>query len=244
MRNLLTELTANLLFVVEFLGVVAALFIIAYVVEKWEKKRIGATERVLSTRKVAMIGMFSAIAAVLMIFEVPVPFAPSFYKIDLSELPVLVAAFAFGPVAGVLVEFVKIILNLFMDSTTTAFVGELANFAVGCSFVLPASVVYLFKKSKKQAILGCVVGTLMMTVFGTAFNAVYLLPKFAQLFGMPLDAIIGMGTAINPAITNVSSFVICAVAPLNLLKGTLVSIITLLVYKKISPVLKDTKTRP
>ncbi len=238
MRNLLTELTANLLFVVEFLGVVAALFIIAYVVEKWEKKRIGATERVLSTRKVAMIGMFSAIAAVLMIFEVPVPFAPSFYKIDLSELPVLVAAFAFGPVAGVLVEFVKIILNLFMDSTTTAFVGELANFAVGCSFVLPASVVYLFKKSKKQAILGCVVGTLMMTVFGTAFNAVYLLPKFAELYGMPLDAIIGMGSAINPAITDVTSFVIMAVAPLNILKGSVVSLLTILIYKKLSVMIK------
>ncbi|MCI5584939.1 MAG: ECF transporter S component [Lachnospiraceae bacterium] len=238
MRNLLTELTANLLFVVEFLGVVAALFIIAYVVEKWEKKRIGATERVLSTRKVAMIGMFSAIAAVLMIFEVPVPFAPSFYKIDLSELPVLVAAFAFGPVAGVLVEFVKIILNLFMDSTTTAFVGELANFAVGCSFVLPASVVYLFKKSKKQAILGCVVGTLMMTVFGTAFNAVYLLPKFAELYGMPLDAIIGMGSAINPAITDVTSFVIMAVAPLNILKGSVVSLLTILIYKKLSIMIK------
>ena len=238
MRNLLTELTANLLFVVEFLGVVAALFIIAYVVEKWEKKRIGATERVLSTRKVAMIGMFSAIAAVLMIFEVPVPFAPSFYKIDLSELPVLVAAFAFGPVAGVLVEFVKIILNLFMDSTTTAFVGELANFAVGCSFVLPASVVYLFKKSKKQAILGCVVGTLMMTVFGTAFNAVYLLPKFAELYGMPLDAIIGMGSAINPAITDVTSFVIMAVAPLNILNGSVVSLLTILIYKKLSIMIK------
>ncbi len=238
MRNLLTELTANLLFVAEFLGVVAALFIVAYVVEKWEKKRLGVTERVLSTRKVAMIGMFSAIAAVLMIFEIPVPFAPSFYKIDLSELPILVAAFAFGPVAGVLVEFVKILLNLLMDSTTTAFVGELANFAVGCSFILPASIVYLFKKSKKQALLACAVGTLAMTIFGTAFNAVYLLPKFAQLFGMPLDAIIEMGSVINPAITNVSSFVVMAVAPLNLLKGGIVSVLTLLIYKKLSPMIK------
>ena len=206
--------------------------------EKAAQKKNGINEPIFSTRKVAMIGMFSAIAAVLMIFEVPVPFAPSFYKIDLSELPVLVAAFAFGPVAGVLVEFVKIILNLFMDSTTTAFVGELANFAVGCSFVLPASVVYLFKKSKKQAILGCVVGTLMMTVFGTAFNAVYLLPKFAELYGMPLDAIIGMGSAINPAITDVTSFVIMAVAPLNILKGSVVSLLTILIYKKLSIMIK------
>lgn len=185
-----------------------------------------------------MTGMFSAIAAVLMIFEVPVPFAPSFYKIDLSELPVLIAAFAFGPVVGVLVEFVKIILNLLMDSTTTAFVGELANFSVGCSFILPASIIYTFKKSKKQAVMGCVAGTLSMTVFGTAFNAVYLLPKFAELYGMPLEAIVGMGTAINPKITSVTSLVILAVAPLNVLKGSIVSVLTILVYKKLSIIIK------
>ena len=108
----MNELATNLIFVLQFLGIVVGLFVIAYVVEKWEKKRNGSTERVLATRKIAMIGMFSAIAAILMIFEMPVPFAPSFYKIDLSELPILVAAFAFGPVAGVLVEFIKIILNL------------------------------------------------------------------------------------------------------------------------------------
>ncbi|MGN0306274.1 MAG: ECF transporter S component [Lachnospiraceae bacterium] len=236
--GLLTELGKNMVFVLEFLGVVAGLFIIAYVVEKWEKKRNGSTESVLSTRKVAMTGMFSAIAAVLMIFEVPVPFAPSFYKIDLSELPVLIAAFAFGPVVGVLVEFVKIILNLLMDSTTTAFVGELANFSVGCSFILPASIIYTFKKSKKQAVMGCVAGTLAMTVFGTAFNAVYLLPKFAELYGMPLEAIVGMGTAINPKITSVTSLVILAVAPLNVLKGSIVSVLTILVYKKLSIIIK------
>ena len=239
MQNLMNELSTNLLFVLQFLGIVVALFLAAYVVEKWEKRRSGSTERILVTRKIAMIGMFSAIAAILMIFEIPLPFlAPNFYKIDLSEIPVLVAAFAFGPVAGVLVEFIKIVLNLLMDSTTTAFVGELANFSVGCSFVLPASIIYTFKKSKKQALLGCVVGTLCITAFGSAFNAVYLLPKFAELFGMPLDAIVEMGTAINPAIQSVSSFVFFAVAPINLIKGTVVSIITILVYKKLSIMVK------
>ena len=78
-----------------------------------------------------------------------------------------------------------------------------------------------------------------MTVIGTAFNAIYLLPKFAQLFGMPLEAIVGMGTAINPAINSVTTLVVFAVAPLNLLKGSIVSLITLLVYKKLSPILKS-----
>lgn len=238
MNGLLQSIQENVVFLLEFLAVIGALFLVAYIAEKWAKKVSGDAERVLSTRKIAVIGVFSAIAAVLMLFEFPVPFAPPFYKLDFSELPALIGTFAYGPVAGVMIELCKIVLKLFMKGTTTAFVGDLANFAIGCSFLLPASIVYLVKKTKTNAIIGCITGTLVMTVVGTAFNALYLLPKFAQLYGMPLDAIIGMGTAINPAITNVSSFVIMAVAPLNLLKGTTISVITLLVYKKLSPVLK------
>ena len=238
MSNLMTQVTENVIFVVEFLGVVAALVLAAYFIEKWEKKKTQNKERVLSTKKITMIGMFSAIAAVLMLFELPMPFAPGFYKLDFSEIPVLITGFAFGPVAGVMTEFCKIILKLFLKSTSTAFVGELANFAVGCSFILPASIIYLYKKNKKNAFLACGVGTLILTVFGTAFNAIYLLPKFAQIYGMPLDAIIGMGTAINPAITDVTSLVVLCVAPLNLIKGVSVSLVTMLVYKKLSRFMK------
>ncbi len=238
MSELLQSIQENVIFLLQFLAVVAGLFLVAYAAEKYAAKRTQTTERVLSTRKIAMIGMFSAISAILMLFEIPMPFAPGFYKLDFSELPALIAAFAFGPVAGVMVEFCKIILKLLFKSTSTAFVGELANFAVGCSFLLPASIIYLFNKTKKTAVIGSIAGTLCMTVFGTAFNAVYLLPKFAQLFGMPMEALIGMGTAINGAITGITSFVCFAVAPLNLIKGASVSIITLLVYKQLSPVLK------
>lgn len=242
MNNLLTLITENAIFVLEFLVIVIALVLLAYVIEKWEKKKTGNKERVLSTKKITMIGMFSAISAVLMLFEIPMPFAPSFYKLDFSEIPALITGFAFGPVAGVMVEFCKIVLKLFFKSTTTAFVGELANFAVGCSFILPASIIYLYKKNKKQAIIACGIGTVILTVFGTAFNAIYLLPKFAQLYGMPLDAIVGMGTAINPAITDVTSLVVMAVAPLNLIKGASVSVITMLVYKKLSRFMKATQS--
>ena len=113
---------------------------------------------------------------------------------------------------------------------------------VGCSFILPASIVYLYKKNRKSAIVSCVVGTLCLTVFGTAFNAIYLLPKFAQLYGMPLEAIVGMGTAINPAITDVTTLVMFAVAPLNIIKGVSVSVVTMLVYKKLSRFMKATQT--
>ena len=238
MINLFGEVAKNAIFVLEFLAVVVVIFIAARMIEKVEKKKTGNTERILSTRKLTMVGMFSAIAAILMIFEFPLPFAPAFYKLDFSEIPVLITAFAFGPVAGVMVEFCKIVLNLLMDSTTTAFVGELANFMVGCSFILPASIIYLHKKNRKSAITGCIVGTICLTVFGTSFNAIYLVPKFAELYGMPLDAIIGMGTAINPAITDLTTLVMFAVAPLNILKGVSVSVITMLVYKKMSRFMK------
>lgn len=238
MINLFGEVAKNAIFVLEFLAVVVVIFIAARMIEKVEKKKTGNTERILSTRKLTMVGMFSAIAAILMIFEFPLPFAPAFYKLDFSEIPVLITAFAFGPVAGVMVEFCKIVLNLLMDSTTTAFVGELANFMVGCSFILPASIIYLHKKNRKSAIVGCVVGTICLTVFGTSFNAIYLVPKFAELYGMPLDAIVGMGTAINPAITDLTTLVMFAVAPLNILKGVSVSVITMLVYKKLSRFMK------
>ena len=238
MNNLFSEIAKNAVFVLEFLAVVVVIFIAARMIEKLEKKKTGNTERILSTRKLTMVGMFSAIAAILMIFEFPLPFAPAFYKLDFSEIPVLITAFAFGPVAGVMVEFCKIVLNLLMDSTTTAFVGELANFMVGCSFILPASIIYLHKKNRKSAIIGCIVGTICLTVFGTSFNAIYLVPKFAELYGMPLEAIIGMGTAINPAITDLTTLVLFAVAPLNIIKGVSVSVITMLVYKKLSRFMK------
>ena len=241
MNNLAATFMENLIFVLEFLGLVAAMVIIAYVVEKLEKKKNGVKERTLTTRKIAMIGVFSAIAAVLHVMDFPIPFAPDFYKLDFSELPALIGAFAFGPVAAVMIEFCKIILKLLFKGTSTAFVGDLANFIIGCTFLLPASIIYLFRKNKKNAVIGCVVGTLVMTIFGTAFNAVYLLPKFAELYGLPLDSIIEMGHVINPAINSVNTLVVFAVAPMNILKGGIVSIVTMLIYKKISPILHNTK---
>ncbi|MDE7359430.1 MAG: ECF transporter S component, partial [Lachnospiraceae bacterium] len=120
----------------------------------------------------------------------------------------------------------------------TAFVGDLANFVIGCSLVLPASILYMFKKTKKRAVAACVAGSLIMTVFGTAFNGVYLLPAFSKLFGMPMDAIIAAGAQINGNIHNITSFVIFAVAPINIVKSVAASGVTMLIYKPLSPILK------
>jgi len=245
MKELLTSVMENAMFVAGFLLIIVSLFVAAVLVEKVAGRKKGTAEKLFTTRKLTVIGMFSAIATVLMLFEVPMPFAPPFYKLDLSELPVLVGGFAFGPAAAVMIEFIKILLNLFVNGTNTAYVGELANFAVGCSFVLPASVVYLFWKKKKGAVAGCITGTVILTVFGSLFNAIYLLPAFSELYGMPLESILAMGSAVNPMMTEGSmlSFVVCCVVPINLIKGTVVSILTMLVYKPLSPIIKNSQQK-
>jgi len=196
------------------------------------------SKKKLSTRMIAQIGMLAAIAFVLMLFEIPLPFAPSFYEIDFSEVPVLIGCFSMGPLAGVLIELVKIILNLCINGTVTAGVGELANFVIGCALVLPAAFIYKRKKTKKGAIIGLVTGTLFMTISGCFINAYVMLPTYAKAFGMPIEALVEMGSAVNASITDLLTFVMFAVVPFNLLKGVLVSIIVLLIYKKISPILK------
>ena len=239
-NGLFQSIKENVVFVVVCIVIALALFLIAYAAEKYVVRRDGIKERILNTRKVAMIGLFSALAVILHVMDFPVPFAPPFYKLDFSEIPALLGTFAFGPVAGVMIEFCKILLKLLVKGTSTAFGGDRANFVIGCSFILPASLIYLFKKTKSRAIVGCVSGTLIMTVFGTAFNAIYLLPAFSKLYGMPLDSIIAMGAEINGGVTGLVSFVCLCVAPMNLLKGTVASLVTMLIYKPLSPILKNT----
>ena len=195
MNKLMQTVTENVAYVVIFLAVIVGCFLVAVVLEKSAQKKNGVSEPIFNTRKLAMIGMFSAIA---------------------------------------------MILKLCIKGTSTAFIGDLANFVVGCSLIIPASAVYSFKKTKKNAILACIAGTLVMTIFGTAFNAVYLLPAFSKFYGMPLDAILAMGTEVNPLAKegSIVSFVVACVAPMNLIKGTLVSVVTLLIYKPLSPIIK------
>lgn len=240
MNGLFESVTQNLAYVFSFLAIIIVLFVAALLLEKAAQKKNGINEPVFSTRKIAMIGMFSAIAMILHLFDFPLPFAPDFYRLDFSELPILIGTFAFGPAAGVMMEFVKILLKLLIKGTSTVFVGDLANFVIGCSFILPASVIYVFRKNKKSAVFACITGTLILTVFGTAFNAIYLLPAFSKLYGIPLDQLIAMGTAVNPLAKegSIISFVAACVAPMNLIKGTSVSIVTLLVYKPLSPIIK------
>ena len=192
---------------------------------------------VLNARTLTQISLLSALAAILMLFEIPLWFAPSFYHLVLTELPVLIGRFAMGPMAGVLIELVKNLLKLIFNGTLTGGVGEGANFLIGCAFIVPSAIIYHRNKTKKGALMGMIIGTITLTIIGCFLNAYILLPVYSKAFGLPLDALIEMGTAINPRITSIRSLVILAVAPFNLLKGVVVSIITSVLYKKISPIL-------
>ena len=192
----------------------------------------------VKVRHMAQMGMLAAISVVLMLFEIPLPFAPAFYEIDFSEVPVLVGSFAMGPLAGAGIEFLKILLNFAVNGTDTAGGGGFANFLIGCALVVPAALVYRKRRTKSGAVIGMIVGTAFMTFVGCFLNACVLLPAYAKAFGMPMDALVGMGAAVNHYITDLTTFAVFAVAPFNLLKGFLVSLIVLLIYKKIRPVLK------
>ncbi|MDO4268771.1 MAG: ECF transporter S component [Eubacteriales bacterium] len=195
-------------------------------------------EKLLTTKNVVLMGMFGALAGVLMVFEVPLPFlAPSFYGLDISEVPVLVGSFALGPVAGVVTEVVKILVKLVIKPTSTGFVGELANLTFGCAMVVPAGLIYKLNRTRKGAVLGLAAGTALMTVAAVIGNALVMLPFYSNF--MPLDTIIAAGAAINPAVSNIWSFVIICVGPFNVLKGVVVSVITALVYKRISAVIHN-----
>jgi riboflavin transporter FmnP len=190
-----------------------------------------------NTKVIAKVGVLAAVATILMLFEFPLWFAPNFYELDFSEVPVLLGAFALGPAAGAMIELVKILINFVVNGTDTGGIGELANFIIGCAFIIPAGFIYKKHKSFKTAILGLVAGTISLAIIGAFLNYFLLLPVYSKIYGTPIQAFIDMGNALNPAITDLKTFVLYAVVPFNLFKGIVVSAMVILIYKKLSPVL-------
>ena len=190
-----------------------------------------------TTKQITKIAILSAVAFVLMLLEFPLPIAPSFYKLDLSEVAALIGGFALGPAAAVVIEALKNVLNLLFTGTSTAYVGEFANFLVGCAFAVPAAMIYKKKKTKKNAVIGLCCGGLCMILAGAVINYAILLPLYSSLFHLPMDVIIDMGKAIVPAIHDKLTFVLLATCPFNLVKAVIVSLLTFVLYKLISPIL-------
>ena len=231
----------NISFILVSLVMIVVVYFVAFGCEKIIEKKNGIKFSSDKTKinKLVIMAMFSAVAAVLMYVDFPITFiAPAFYEMDLSEVPVMIGSFMLGPCAGVIMEAVKVLLKLVLKGTSTAFVGDFANFILGCALVVPASVLYHTKKTKKRAVIGLVTGGIVLIVSGVFLNALYLLPKYSQLYGMPVETFINMGAAINPAISNIFTFVILAVAPFNLIKATVVGVITMLLYKYLSRLIK------
>ena len=192
--------------------------------------------KMTNTRKLVVTAMLGSLATILMLVEIPLPFiAPPFYEIDFSEVPVLIGAFSLGPVAGVVIEAIKILLNFILNGSTTGGVGEIANFVIGCAYVLPASIIYKHRKTKINAIIAMVTATIVMTILSVFINAYVMIPFYSNI--MPLEQIIQMGKDIVPLIKDTLTFCIFCVAPFNLIKGVLVSTITTVIYKPLSRII-------
>ena len=191
------------------------------------------------TEWMVKVAMLSAVSVVLMLIEFPLPFlAPPFYKLDFSEIPVLLGTFALGPVAGVVIELLKVLINTLIEGTQTAFVGETANFIVGISYIIPAGLIYKKFRTKKSATLGMVTGGATMVVLGAFMNAFILIPVYAKAFNIPVEVIVKMGGDIFPVVDSLAKLVVFCVVPFNIIKVVLVSLVTRFIYKPLRPILK------
>lgn len=191
--------------------------------------------KVFTTSNLVKMSVLGGISYVLMFVQFPLPIFPGFLKIDLADVPSLIGGFALGPVAGILIQFIKNLLH-FLTKTSTGGVGELSNFIIGTAYVVPAAMIYHMKKDKTHAVIGTLVGTVVMSTVGALSNTYLIIPFYAKI--MPIDAIVKMGTVINNKIVDVPTLVLYGVTPFNVFKGLLIAFVTLMIYKKISPILK------
>ena len=193
--------------------------------------------RKYSIRQICIIGILSALAAIVMLFEIPLWFAPNFYLLDFSDIIVAIGAFTLGPVSGIIIELLKNLLNLLLNGTVTGGVGEFANFVIGSSFIVPSSFIYKRMGGFKGAMIGLSAGTISLAIVGGLMNYYVLLPLFSAAFKMPIEAFVDMGTKVNSKIVDIKTLVLFATTPFNILKGIIISTITLLSFKKLSAIL-------
>ncbi|MGN0627760.1 MAG: ECF transporter S component [Oscillospiraceae bacterium] len=189
----------------------------------------------INIRKLVGTAMLGAVATILMYLEFPIPIMPPFIKMDVSELPALIAGFAYGPVSGVVVCLIKNLIKL--PSTTTAAVGELFNFVMGALFVGTAALVYKKIKSRKGAAIGSVLGAAVMAIVSVPYNYFIVYPAYVVFYGMPLDAIVGTYQAINPGVDGLLACLLMFNLPFTFFKGLVDALICFLIYKPLSPIL-------
>ncbi|MBO4459680.1 MAG: ECF transporter S component [Clostridiales bacterium] len=182
--------------------------------------------------KLAVTAVLTAMASVLMYYEIPLPFMPPFLKFDFSEVPVVIGSFAIGPIWGVVIELLKNLIHLPM--TQTAGIGEMSNFITGSIYAVTAGLIYNKFHSKPGIILSTSVATIVLALAGIPLNAFVTLPLYASVLGFTTEAIVGMSQAVNPLITDKWSLIMWGFVPFNLIKGIIVGVITFLVSLPLS----------
>lgn len=195
-----------------------------------------AQNRNTKVRKMVFIAMMSAVATLLMLFEFPLPFLPPFLKLDISAVPVLIGSYMFGPMAGVAMAAVKAVIHLII-SNSSAGVGQLADFIITSSMAITGGLIYKFNRSRKGALIASFVNVFVIVLVGTLANYFIIIPFYAKTF-MPMEAILELCQTVNPNIQSMGTYILYAVIPFNLIKGSVISLVTFLLYKRISNVMQ------
>lgn len=195
-----------------------------------------SSSKSFSLDRLVKVGILAALAYVLMFVQMPIPIAPPFMKLDLADVPALIGGFAMGPWYGVLIQLIKNVLNL--SKTMTGGVGELSNFIVGSTYVLVSAYIYKNKKTKKTSIIALAFGVLAMTALATLSNAFVVFPVYGKVMHMDLEAFAGMVGG-NSLVNNYFTLMVFSIAPFNIIKGTVEAVVTELIYKRISPIIKS-----
>ena len=199
--------------------------------------------KVWNVYTIAFTGMLGALSMVLMLIRFPLPFAPSFMEFDISELPALFAGFFIGPVGGAAVVVVKLLLKLIFQGTNTGFIGDFSNLVGSLAFVLPAAFIYKKNKTKKGAVIALVIATVFASVLSIFLNAFIMFPLYSRLYEMPMEVLVGMGAKVNPLVKDSVTLMIFAVFPFNLVKHTVTSLLTFLLYKRAGRALRKLMNR-
>ena len=193
-------------------------------------------------RNLVVAGMLSAVAFILMFFDFPLPMLiPSFIKMDFSDLPALLGAFALGPVYGVIISFLKNVLHIFIKGTSTAAIGELSNFILGAVFTFTAGMIYKKKRTRKGALAGALIGAAAMAVVGIFSNYFITYPAYSLFYGMTMEAILGAYQAILPSVDSILECLLIFNLPFTFMKGAADVVLCMLIYKPLSPLLHGRK---
>ncbi len=193
-----------------------------------------------SIRLMSHIAYLSAISFILMLLQLPLPIFPTFLKLDVSDIPALISVIIFGPISGIVVPFFKNFLYFIIKGSSSGGVGEIANFIIGIALVLPTGLFYKKTFSLKSYILGGTIGIFSMVVIASLINYFVLLPLYSIVLGVPIDAFVDMGNALNSNVVDLKTFILLSILPFNLLKGSVTIFTSYFLIKALKPIILKT----